>query len=46
MRKSVADLHRRAALSQRANERYLDALSAVDDPPLLAHLRCLRQTSG
>lgn len=32
MRKSVADLHRRAALSQRANERYLDALSAVDDP--------------
>lgn len=31
MRKSVADLHRRAALSQRANERYLDALAAVDD---------------
>ncbi len=31
MRKSVADLHRRAALSQRANERYLDALSGVDD---------------
>jgi len=31
MRKSVADLHRRAALSQRANERYLDALSVVDD---------------
>lgn len=32
MRKSVADLHRRAALSQRANHRYLDALSVVDDP--------------
>lgn len=32
MRKSVADLHRRAHLSQRANERYLDALSVVDDP--------------
>ena len=31
MRKSVADLHRRAALSQRANERYLDALAVVDD---------------
>jgi hypothetical protein len=31
MRKSVADLHRRAALSHRANERYLDALSVVED---------------
>jgi hypothetical protein len=31
MRKSVADLHRRAALSQRANDRYLDALSVVED---------------
>lgn len=31
MRKSVADLHRRAELSQRSNERYLDALSVVDD---------------
>jgi hypothetical protein len=31
MRKSVADLHRRAQLSQRSNERYLDALSVVDD---------------
>jgi hypothetical protein len=31
MRKSVADLHRRAALSQRSNERYLDALAVVDD---------------
>jgi len=31
MRKSVADLHRRTELSQRANDRYLDALSVVDD---------------
>lgn len=32
LRKGVADLHRRAALSQRANERYLDALAVVDEP--------------
>jgi len=31
MRKGVADLHRRAQVSQRANETYLDALAAVDD---------------
>ena len=31
LRKGVADLHRRAAVSQRANERYLDALATVDD---------------
>lgn len=31
LRKGIADLHRRAELSQAANERYLDALSAVDD---------------
>lgn len=31
MRKSVADLHRRTLLSQRSNERYLDALAVVDD---------------
>ena len=31
MRKGVADLHRRAQVSQRANESYLDALSVVDD---------------
>ena len=37
-RKSVADLHRRAKLSQRANERYLDALSVVDDTTPLHHL--------
>jgi hypothetical protein len=31
LRKGVADLHRRAQLSQRANDAYLDALAAVDD---------------
>jgi len=31
LRKGVADLHRRAEVSHRSNERYLDALSAVDD---------------
>ena len=31
LRKGIADLHRRAQLSQRSNERYLDALSAVQD---------------
>ncbi|HEY4645677.1 MAG TPA: hypothetical protein VIH25_05300 [Steroidobacteraceae bacterium] len=31
LRKGVADLHRRAQLSQRSNDAYLDALAAVDD---------------
>ena len=31
MRKGVADLHRGAEIAQRSNERYLDALSVVDD---------------
>jgi hypothetical protein len=31
LRKGVADLQRRADLSQKANARYLDALAAVDD---------------
>jgi len=31
MRRGVADLHRRAQVSQKANERYWDALSTVDD---------------
>ena len=31
MRKGVADLHRRAELSQKSNSAYLDALSVVDD---------------
>jgi hypothetical protein len=31
LRKGVSDLHRRAEVSQASNERYLDALAAVDD---------------
>lgn len=31
LRKGVADLHRRAHLSQRSNDAYLNALAAVDD---------------
>jgi hypothetical protein len=31
LRKGVADLHRRAQVSQRSNDAYLEALSAVDD---------------
>ncbi len=31
LRKGVADLHRRAQISQRCNERYLGALAAVED---------------
>lgn len=31
LRKGVADLHRRAQVSQRSNDSYLDALAAVDD---------------
>jgi hypothetical protein len=31
MRRGVADMHRRAEVSQKANERYCDALSTVDD---------------
>lgn len=38
MRKGVADLHRRAQVSQRANETYLDALAAVEDTTPLAEL--------
>ena len=38
LRKGVADLHRRAELSQRSNERYLEALAAVDDTTPCARL--------
>jgi hypothetical protein len=38
LRKGIADLHRRAEVSQRSNERYLDALSAVDDTTPCSHL--------
>ena len=38
LRKGVADLHRRAQLSQRSNDTYLDALAAVDDSTPCAKL--------
>ena len=38
LRKGIADLHRRAAVSQRANERYLDALASVEDSTPLHEL--------
>jgi len=38
LRKGVADLHRRAEVSQRANETYLEALSAVDDATPLSEV--------
>jgi hypothetical protein len=38
MRKGIADLHRRADVSQKANERYLDALGCVDDSLSLQEL--------
>lgn len=42
LRKGIADLHRRAEVSQAANERYVDALAAVDVSTSLGEL--LRQT--
>jgi hypothetical protein len=38
LRKGVADVHRRAEISQAGNERYLDALASVDDSRSLAEL--------
>ena len=38
LRKGVADLARRAEISQKSNERYLDALSAVEAEPTLAEM--------
>jgi len=38
MRKGIADLHRRAEVSQKANERYLNALASVDDSTTLGEL--------
>jgi hypothetical protein len=38
MRLGIADLHRRAEVSQAANERYLEALAAVHDPTPLRQL--------
>lgn len=36
LRKGVADLHRRAQVSQRSNDAYLDALAVADDDATLA----------
>jgi hypothetical protein len=38
LRKGVADLHRRCELSQAANERYLEAMAAVESPTPLGDL--------
>jgi hypothetical protein len=38
MRRGVADLHRRAEVSQKAAERYADALASVDDTRRLQEL--------
>lgn len=38
MRKGIADLHRRAQVSEAANGRYLDALAQVDDDTPLAEI--------
>jgi hypothetical protein len=38
MRQGVCDLHRRTQVSQRANERYLDAFAAIDDTSRVAEL--------
>jgi hypothetical protein len=38
MRRGIADLHRRAEVCQKANQRYLDALSQVDDSTRLQEL--------
>jgi hypothetical protein len=38
MRRGIADIHRRAELSKKAGERYLDAFAAVDDDTTLQEL--------
>jgi hypothetical protein len=38
MRKGIADLHRRAEVSQKANQRYLDALASADNSTTLLEL--------
>jgi hypothetical protein len=38
MRRGVADLHRRAQISQKANERYLNGFATVDDATWFAEL--------
>jgi hypothetical protein len=44
LRRGIADLHRRAQLSRKAAERYLDAFASVDDTTTLDELlQCLEQ---
>jgi hypothetical protein len=38
LRYGVADMHRRAEISQKANQRYLDALSTIDDSTRISEL--------
>lgn len=38
LRKGVADLHRRAEISQKSNERYLEALATVEDSASLGEI--------
>lgn len=38
LRRGIADIHRRAELSEKATERYLDAFAAVDDDTILEEL--------
>ncbi len=38
MRRGIADLHRRAEISRKAAERYLDAFASVDDQTTLEEL--------
>ena len=38
MRKGIADLHRRAEVSQKGNERVMDALASVDDSRSIAEM--------
>ncbi len=38
MRRGIADLHRRAEVSQKSNERYLEALAGVDESATVAEL--------
>jgi len=38
LRRGVADLHRRAQVSQAANDRYLESMAAIDQPEPLAKL--------
>jgi hypothetical protein len=47
MRKGIADLHRRAEVSEAANERYWNALASIDDSATVEELvRIFRRCCG